>query len=214
MNEDISIINTNTRNEKIKNFFINNKKILLIFFSSILIFIIGFFAYFELKNSKIKKISDNYNAIIIDYSNKSKKETLNKLIGIINKKDPTYSTLSLYFIIDNELTIDQSRINNLFDILINKTSLDKEIKNLVIFKKALYNAEQIKEEDILDMLKPLIYEKSIWSSHALYLMAEYFYSKDEKQKAKEFFNKILDLENANQDIVIEAQKRLNRDLSD
>jgi|TARA_Y200000002_G_scaffold374571_1_gene375495 predicted negative regulator of RcsB-dependent stress response len=214
MNEDISIINTNTRNEKIKNFFINNKKILLIFFSSILIFIIGFFAYFELKNSKIKKISDNYNAIIIDYSNKSKKETLNKLIGIINKKDPTYSTLSLYFIIDNELTIDQSRINNLFDILINKTSLDKEIKNLVIFKKALYNAEQIKEEDILDMLKPLIYEKSIWSSHALYLVAEYFYSKDEKQKAKEFFNKILDLENANQDIVIEAQKRLNRDLSD
>ena len=214
MNDAISIINTNTRNEKIKNFFINNKKILLIFFSSILIFIIGFFAYFELKNSKIKKISDNYNAIIIDYSNKSKKETLNKLIGIINKKDPTYSTLSLYFIIDNELTIDQSRINNLFDILINKTSLDKEIKNLVIFKKALYNAEQIKEEDILDMLKPLIYEKSIWSSHALYLVAEYFYSKDEKQKAKEFFNKILDLENANQDIVIEAQKRLNRDLSD
>ena len=64
------------------------------------------------------------------------------------------------------------------------------------------------------MLKPLIYEKSIWSSHALYLVAEYFYSKDEKQKAKEFFYKILDLENANQDIVIEAQKRLNRDLSD
>lgn len=214
MDEDISIINTSTRNEKIKNFFINNKKILLVSLSSILIFTIGFFVFLELKNSKIKQISDNYNAAIIEYSNKSKKKTLNKLIGIINEKDPTYSTLSLYFIIDNELTTDRSRINNLFDILINKTSLDKEIKNLVIYKKALYNAEQIKEADILDMLKPLIYEKSIWSSHALYLAAEYFYSKDEKQKAKEFFYKILDLENANQDIVIEAQKRLNRDLSD
>ena len=214
MDEDISIINTSTRNEKIKNFFINNKKILLVSLSSILIFTIGFFVFLELKNSKIKQISDNYNAAIIEYSNKSKKKTLNKLIGIINEKDPTYSTLSLYFIIDNELTTDRSKINNLFDILINKTSLDKEIKNLVIYKKALYNAEQIKEADFLDMLKPLIYEKSIWSSHALYLVAEYFYSKDEKQKAKEFFYKILDLENANQDIVIEAQKRLNRDLSD
>ena len=45
-------------------------------------------------------------------------------------------------------------------------------------------------------------------------MAEYFYSKDEKQKSKEFFNQILSLENANQDIKLESQKRLNRDLSE
>ena len=45
-------------------------------------------------------------------------------------------------------------------------------------------------------------------------MAEYFYSKDEKQKSKEFFNQIILLENANQDLKIESQKRLNRDLSE
>ena len=45
-------------------------------------------------------------------------------------------------------------------------------------------------------------------------MAEYFYSKDEKQKAKEFFSQIVTLENGNQDLKIEAQKRLNRDLSE
>ena len=45
-------------------------------------------------------------------------------------------------------------------------------------------------------------------------MAEFFYSKEEKQKSKEFFNQILSLENANQDIKLEAQKRLNRDLSE
>ena len=54
----------------------------------------------------------------------------------------------------------------------------------------------------------------MWKSHALYLIAEYYYSKNEKQKSKEFFNKILNTENANQDIVKETQKRLNRDLSD
>mgnify|MGYP002046065102 FL=1 len=60
----------------------------------------------------------------------------------------------------------------------------------------------------------MLNSKSVWKSHALYLIAEYFYSKNEKQKAKEFFNQILNIENANQDIVKEAQKRLNRDLSD
>ena len=45
-------------------------------------------------------------------------------------------------------------------------------------------------------------------------MAEYFYSKDEKQKAKEFFSQIVALENGNKDLIIEAQKRLNRDLSE
>jgi hypothetical protein len=45
-------------------------------------------------------------------------------------------------------------------------------------------------------------------------MAEYFYSKNEKQKAKEFFNQVILLENANEDLIIESQKRLNRDLSE
>ena len=62
------------------------------------------------------------------------------------------------------------------------------------------------------MLKILILLliQSVWKSHALYLLAEYFYSKNEKQKSKEFFNQILLTENANQDLVKEAQKRLNR----
>ena len=45
-------------------------------------------------------------------------------------------------------------------------------------------------------------------------MAEYFYSKNEKQKSKEFFNQIVNLENANQEIKLESQRRLNRDLSE
>ena len=45
-------------------------------------------------------------------------------------------------------------------------------------------------------------------------MAEYFYSKDEKEKAKEFYNKIINLENSNLEIKKQAQKRINRDLSE
>ena len=136
------------------------------------------------------------------------------MVKLINKKDPTYSTLALYFIIDNKLILDQLKINNLFDVVIENVPLDKEIKNLIIYKKALFNADNSNENELLNILNPLINSKSIWKTHGLYLMAEYFYSKNEKQKAKEFFTKILTLENANQDLKIEAQKRLNRDLSE
>ena len=214
MDEDLAIIDTNTRNEKIKNFFIKNKMKLIIFLSFLILVLLGYFGYDEFKNKKIIEISNLYNATIIEYSEDNKNLTKEKLIDIVNQKDPTYSPLSLYFIIDNDLILDRKEMNDLFDIIIDKTSLKNEIKNLIIYKKALYNADFIEENDLLDILSPLVNSKSVWKSHALYLLGEYFYSKKEKQKSKEFFEKILEIENANQDLIREAQKRLNRDLSD
>ena len=214
MDEDLSIINSNTRNEKIKNFIINNKKSLIILLILFLGIIISFFVNKEFKKSQTIKISDDYNSIIINYSNETKNETIKGLVEIINKKNSTYSPLSLYFIIDNKLITNQQKINDLFNVLIDDTPLEKEIKNLIIYKKGLYNADKIQENELLEILRPLINTKSVWSSHALYLIAEFFYSKDEKQKAKDFFNKILEIDNANQDIIKETRKRLSRDLSD
>ena len=214
MDEDLSIINTNTRNEKIKNFFVNNKNKIISGIIILIIIIVCVFSYDKYLINKKKDISDSYNSIIIDYSEKTKEKTASSLIEIINKKDPTYSPLSLYFIIDNNLVSDQSKINSLFDILINDTSLDSEINNLIIYKKALFNADNAQEGDLLNMLNPLINSKSVWKSHSLYLMAEYFYANNQKQKAKEFFNQIIALENSNPDIRLQAEKRLNRDLSE
>ena len=214
MNEDLSTLNTNTRNEKIKNFFVNNKNKLISSIIILIIIIICSFIYDKYLINKKKEISDKFNSITISYSEKSKDETANSLIQIINKKDPTYSPLSLYFIIDNNLVTDKSKINLLFDILIKDISLDSEIKNLIIYKKALYNADNAEESDLLGMLNPIINSKSVWKSHSLYLLAEYFFSNNQKQKAKEFFNQIITLENSNPDIRIQAEKRLNRDLSE
>ena len=214
MDEDLSIINTNTRNEKIKNFFVNNKNKIISGIIILIIIIVGVFSYDKYLINKKKDISDSYNSIIIDYSEKTKEKTASSLIEIINKKDPTYSPLSLYFIIDNNLVSDQSKINSLFDILIKDISLDSEIKNLIIYKKALFNADNAQESDLLNMLNPLINSKSVWKSHSLYLMAEYFYANNQKQKAKEFFNQIIALENSHPDIRLQAEKRLNRDLSE
>ena len=214
MDEDISIINTNTRNEKIKNFFIQNKKKIIAGLVVITILLISYFAFGEYQDSKKIKISNTFNLITLNYSESNKEKTVKDLIQLVNEKNSTYSPLSLYFIIDNELIKEKKTINELFDIIIDETSLDKEIKNLNIYKKALYNADDSNESDLLNILNPLIKSESVWKSHALYLMAEFFYSKNEMQKSKEFFNQILNLENANQEIQLEAQKRLNRDLSE
>ena len=214
MDEEISIIDSNTRKEKLKTFFIKNKKnlILFVFFTTLLL--IFFFIFKEIKKKNKIEISDLYNSSIIEYSENNKEKVLNNLIYIINKEDPTYSPLSLYFIIDNDLVLNKEKIKGLFEIVINDTPLDEEIKNLVIYKKALFYADEIDENSLLDILNPLIKSDSIWKSHALYILAEYFYDKGEKRKAKEFFEKILLTSNANQDIKLEAQKRLNRDLSE
>ena len=214
MDEDISIINTNTRNEKIKNFLIQNKKKLVLGITVIFLLLISYFSIGEYKKKQKIETSNTYNSIIIDYSKNNKEKTVQNLIELINKKDPTYSPLSLYFIIDNKLINEKEKINNLFNVVINEISLDEEIRNLNIYKKALYNADSSDENDLLKILNPILKSESVWKSHALYLMAEYFYSKNEKQKSKEFFNQIISLKNINEEIKIEAQKRLYRDLSE
>tara|TARA_B100000700_G_scaffold124470_1_gene139476 strand:+ start:345 stop:989 length:645 start_codon:yes stop_codon:yes gene_type:complete len=214
MDENFSILNTNSRNEKIKNFFINNKKKITISLFIFIAIIISVFSYDKYLANEKKDISDNFNSITIDYLESNKEKTASSLIEIINKKDPTYSPLSLYFIIDNNLISDKNVINKLFDVLIKNTSLDNEIKNLIIYKKALYNADDVQEGELLNILNPVINSESVWKSHALYLIGEYFYTSNQNQKAKEFFTKIISLDNSNLDIKLQAEKRLNRDLSE
>ena len=105
-------------------------------------------------------------------------------------KDKTYAPLSLYFLIDNKLIQSRDKINELFDLLIKNSSLEKEVKNLIIYKKALYNSEFVPENILITQLNPLINSKSIWKSHALHLLGEYFYYKKEKKNLKNFLKKL------------------------
>ena len=214
MDEDTSIINSKTRNEKIKNFLIDNKKTLISSITILIAIIISFYSYQIYLDKKRVQISNRYNSAIIDYQDTNKSITASKLKDIINNKDSTYSPLALYFIIDNNLIDNKNEINSLFDILIDQTPVETEIKNLIIYKKALFNADQINEIELLNILNPLINSKSVWKSHALYLVAEFFYNNGERQKSKDFFEKIVSLENSNSDIITSAKRRLNRDLSE
>ena len=214
MDEEITIIDSNTRNEKIRNFFINNKKNLIIGFLIIFVLIIGYLSMKEVKERNKIKLANQFNITIINFRAEDSQKTIDQLTKLINENDATYSPLALYFLIDNDLIDNKNEINSLFDELINETNLEEEIKNLIIYKKALFNSDISSENDLLQMLNPIIKSESIWKSHSLYLMAEFFYSKNQKEKAKEFFNQILLLPNANNDIKVESKKRINRDLGE
>ena len=183
MDEDISIINSNTRNEKIKNFFIQNKKNLISAVVIIVLMLIGYFGYDEYKSSKKIKVSESYNATIIDFDENNKSQTTDKLIKIINQEDATYSPLALYFIIDNNLLSDANIINSLFDILINKTPVEKEIKNLLKFCNLTFapeclefdkNKKSVSTASTFQVRQPIYKTSSnLWKHYEPYLV-DYF----------------------------------------
>ncbi|MDC0907802.1 hypothetical protein OAS12_03575 [Candidatus Pelagibacter ubique] len=214
MDEEITIIDTNARNERIKNFFINNKKKLIIIISIILVIIIGYLSFENSKEKNKIKLANQYNLALIDLNPENKQKTIDEMVNVVKSNDATYSPLALYHLLDNNLIENNDEINILFNELIENTKLDNEIKNLIIYKKALFNSDFVSENELLQILNPVINSESIWKSHALYLLAEFFYSKGEKQKAKEFFNQIIILPNANGTIKTDSQKRLNRDLGE
>ncbi len=213
MNEETQIIPNDTKSNDVKNILLNNKKSIIVFLVIILLSLFFYFFYTDYKKEQKLQISQKYNSAVINYNKNNPTFSISKMKIIVNLKDPTYSPLALYFLLDNNLLSNKDEVNQYFDLLIKNVKLEKEIVNLLIFKKGLYNSETASEEELLKIFYPLINSDNLWKSHALYIIAEYFFSKNEKQKSKEFFEKILELENSNPQIKLEAQKRLQRDFS-
>ena len=215
MEEEIQIINENTKKEKIKNFFVKNSKYLIFSISAIIILILAYFVYLEINSRNQSKLAEEYNYIVNNFNNlQNSEQSTERLIRIVEKKNSTYSPLSLYFILDNELVTEKNEINKYFDMVINIGSLEKEIKNLNIYKKAIYNSNFIDEAELVEILRPITNSDSIWKSHSLFLLAEFFYYKENKAESKKLLNEIINYENSNSEIKLEAQKKLVRDFSE
>ena len=213
MDEEIEIINRNTRIEKLKNFLISKRKQIISFLILIVLILISFFGYQEFNTRNKEKLANKFNMLVTNFDN-GQKNINNELIEIINEKDKTYSPLAFFFLLDNDLITSKDEINSYFDIIINDIPVEKEIKNLTIYKKGLFNSDFAKENELLDILNPIIKSESMWKPQALYLMAEYYLSKNQKQKSKEFFNQIADMENISPKIKLEVQRRLRSDFSE
>ena len=214
MDEEIKIINTNTRVEKLKNFLISKRKQLITSLILFILILISFFGYQEFKSSSKEKLADKFNLIVTNFETGKQENINNNLIEIINTKDKTYSPLAFFFLLDNDLITSSNEINSYFDLLINDVSLDKEIKNLTIYKKGLFNSDFVKENELLNILNPVIKSESIWKPQALYLVAEFYLAKNQKQKSKDFFDQIMNIENVSPKIKLEVQRRLRSEFGE
>ena len=208
MDEDIEIINTQTRIEKIKNFLIRSKKKILISVILFILMIMSYFGFQEYNLSKTNKLAKKFNINKIKFETNADKAVVSEFIEIIKSKDKTYTPLAFYYLLDNNLINSRDNINKYFDILINEIDLDPEIKNLTIFKKGLYNSNFVDENELLTIMNPIINSKSIWRPHALLLMGEYYLSKSEMQKSKEFLQKVLSIEDISVKLRTDVQKTL------
>ena len=66
----------------------------------------------------------------------------------------------------------------------------------------------VNEIELLETMKPLVSTENLWKPHALLLLGDYFVSKKEYLKAKEFFLQVLSLKNLNKAFYQKAQSQL------
>ena len=197
-----------TKKSKLKKFYEVNK---ILIFSVILILIIAIASvsfYSATKEKKKILLSDNYQAAKVYLENGDRNKVKNILKTIIFANDSTYSTLSLFLILNENLIVDQGELSNLFDHVLENNKFEKEVKNLIIFKKALFQSNFVSELELLDAVKPLINTETVWKPHALLLLGDYFASKKEYLKAKEFYVQILSLKNLHKELYNHARSQL------
>ena len=153
--------------------------------------IFSVFFYLDIIKKQKTEIANKFIKASINYNLKEEAYYTKEFKEIINSHDSTYAPLALFFLIDNKVASSNEETNHLFDQVLNNVNLEKEIKNLVIYKKALVNADFQPENIMIQILKPVINSESFWKPHSLLLLGDYFLFKGEKQKAKDFYSQIL-----------------------
>ena len=177
---------SNNIQNKTLSFLKKNLKNLIILAFFLILLLFSYFFYSELRKKEEVKISGNYVEASFQFEQKKLGESKELLEKIIVKKHKFYSPLALYFIIDNNLETDTSKIINFFDEILSINTIDKENLNLIKIKKAIFLINLDDEELIIKTLNPIINSDSVWKKMAIELISEYFISKNQKSKAKEY----------------------------
>tara|TARA_B100000029_G_scaffold4306_1_gene4988 strand:- start:38 stop:685 length:648 start_codon:yes stop_codon:yes gene_type:complete len=196
------------KKSKVKQFYDKNKIIIF----SIIIVIISFLIYlnFYIENKKKKQItlSDNYINAKIYLENGEEEKAKEILKNIIISKNDTYATLALFLILDKKLFKDENEVIDLFDNVLKNNKFDEDTKNLLIFKKAIFQSNFVSENQLLESLKPLMKKETVWKPHALLLLGDFYLSKGEKNKAKEFYNELLSLKDLDNEFYKRASMQM------
>ena len=195
--------------EKAIRYYNNNKILILSFFSIIFIIIISVSFYISNKEKKKLYFSDKYVEAKIYLDNNENKKATEILRNIILEDENTYAALSFFLILEENLINDEKELLRLFNLMLKDKKFEDEIKNLIIFKKAIYESNFVSQSELLETLKPLINSGTIWKPHALLLLGDYFGYKKENLKAQQFYLQILSTKNLQKEFYDMANLRLS-----
>ena len=197
-----------TKKSKLRDFYESNK---ILIFSSIFIFVILFSSisfYFDRNEKKKIALSENYIQAKIYLEKGDKNKAKDILKEVIFADDSTYSTLSFFLILNQNLIKDHKELGILFDHLLENNKFKKEVRNLLIFKKILLDIDFLSESELLEAAKPLLDTDTLWKAHLLLLLGDYFSSKNEYLKAKEFYTQIFAINNLHKDFYDQTRSQL------
>ena len=195
MNTDYSII----KKKGFKDYFNTYKKTIIIL-SFILVLIGGIFLWFEnTQKNKRLKVSENFIEAKILLAQEENLKSLDYLKSIILQKDKVYSPLSLFLIIDNNLEKNKEIIIQYFDELLSINALEDEDINLLRLKKAIYISNSSKEQNMLDLLNPIINSNSVWKFQSLKFLGDYYFSLKQFKKAEQYYRILLETDDNNID---------------
>ena len=197
-----------SKGNKINNFYKKNKNYIFISIAVFIAIIGSIIFYLESKNEKKVLLASNFIEAKIFIKNNEKNKAKDILKTIVYADDSTYSALSLFIILNEKLIDNKKNLSNMFDHVLKNNKFDKEIKNLIIFKKSLFESDFIKKEELLKNLNPLITEDSLWKPHALFLLGDYFFVNKDLSVAKKYYSQILSLKNLDTNLYEQATMQL------
>ena len=197
-----------SKKSRLKKIYEKNK--ILIFSTTIIFLIIVIFlgVYAINKEKKNALLADNYIEAKIYLEAGEKVKAINALKNIVLSDSTIYSALSLFLILNENLIVDESEILSLFNHLLKNNKFEDEIKNLIIFKKAIFQSNSANELELIETAKPLLNAETLWKPHILLLLGDFFVSKNQNLKAKEFYTQVLSLKNLNKELYDHARSQL------
>ena len=197
-----------TKKSKIRRFYESNKILIYSFIFAVVISLGSFSFYLENKEKKKILLSDNYLQAKIYLEDGQKNEALNILKENIYANDSTYSVLSFFLILSQNLIIDDKEISNLFNHVLKNNNFSNENRSLLIYKKIVFESNYLNESELLEAANPLLNSETAWRPHALILLGDYFMSKGANIKAIDFYQKILTIKNLNINFYNHARSQL------
>ena len=151
--------------QRIVNAFNEKRKIIISIFIIIIFSLFGFKFFDYYKEMQSIKVSEKYIQAGLYLSTNKKEQSLKIYEEIINSKNKFYSILALNNIIENDLEIDSSKILDFFSS-VEQIGIEKEQKNLIKLKKALYLFKISNIEEGNALLNEIITDDSKWKNVA------------------------------------------------